>query len=124
MNVTVRNVITSMRLISAFDWSEFFESVSLVDAILWTDTDFAAPDFRHEIVTAAPSKNSLAAHRTMSGKLPGGRFLTRKAFATKCKKELTQARTAAAIPAIISSRKGVRIFEPELSFRVPLRSLA
>jgi cyclic beta-1,2-glucan synthetase len=45
MNVTVRNVITSMRLISAFDWAEFFESVSLVDAILWTDNGFAAPDF-------------------------------------------------------------------------------
>jgi cyclic beta-1,2-glucan synthetase len=45
MNVTVRNVITSMRLISAFDWAEFFESVSLVDAILWTDSGFAAPDF-------------------------------------------------------------------------------
>jgi len=44
-NVTVRNVITSMRLISAFDWAEFFESVSLVDAILWTDNGFAAPDF-------------------------------------------------------------------------------
>ena len=45
MNVTVRNVITSMHVISAFDWAEFFESVSLVDAILWTDTGFAAPDF-------------------------------------------------------------------------------
>ena len=45
MHVTVRNVITSMRLISAFDWAAFFESVSLVDAILWTDTDGAAPDF-------------------------------------------------------------------------------
>ncbi|MGE5302626.1 MAG: GH36-type glycosyl hydrolase domain-containing protein [Alphaproteobacteria bacterium] len=45
MNVTVRNVITSMRLMSAFDWAEFFESVSLVDATLWTDTGFAAPDF-------------------------------------------------------------------------------
>ena len=45
MNVTVRNVITSMRLISAFAWAEFFESVSLVDAILWSDTGFAAPDF-------------------------------------------------------------------------------
>ena len=32
MNVTVRNVITSMRLMSAVDWAEFFESVSLVDA--------------------------------------------------------------------------------------------
>ena len=45
MHVTVRNVITSMRLISAFDWAAFFESVSLVDAILWTDTGGAAPDF-------------------------------------------------------------------------------
>jgi cyclic beta-1,2-glucan synthetase len=44
-NVTVRNVITSMRLISAFDWAEFFESVSLVDEILWADNGFAAADF-------------------------------------------------------------------------------
>ena len=45
MNVTVRNVITSMRLISAVDWTEFFESVSLVDAALRADSDFAAMDF-------------------------------------------------------------------------------
>ncbi len=45
MNVTVRNVITSMRLMSTFDWAEFFESVSLVDAMLRADTDFAALDF-------------------------------------------------------------------------------
>src|ERR1043165_86608 len=34
-----------MRLMSAFDWAEFFESVSLVDAILQADIDFAALDF-------------------------------------------------------------------------------
>ena len=45
MNVTVRNVITSMRLISAVDWAEFFESVSLVDAELRAGSDFAAMDF-------------------------------------------------------------------------------
>src|ERR1700692_1686261 len=33
MSVSVRNIITSMRLTSAFDWQEFFESVSLIDAI-------------------------------------------------------------------------------------------
>lgn len=33
-NVTVRNIITSMRLISDVAWSEFFEDVSLVDAEL------------------------------------------------------------------------------------------
>jgi cyclic beta-1,2-glucan synthetase len=45
MNVTVRNVITSMRLISAVDWAEFFESVSHVDAVLRAGSDFALMDF-------------------------------------------------------------------------------
>jgi cyclic beta-1,2-glucan synthetase len=45
MTVTVRNIITSMRLLSAFDWSEFFERVSLVDEVLRADSNFAAMDF-------------------------------------------------------------------------------
>ncbi len=45
MNVTVRNVITSMRLISWFDWAEFVESVSLVDEALRSEGDFDAMDF-------------------------------------------------------------------------------
>ncbi|HVO03828.1 MAG TPA: hypothetical protein VMT54_16625, partial [Candidatus Cybelea sp.] len=44
-NVTVRNIITSMRLISGIDWTKLFESVSLVDARLRTDSHFAAMDF-------------------------------------------------------------------------------
>jgi len=44
-NVTVRNIITSMRLMSDVDWSEFFESVSLVNAALYESSDFAAMDF-------------------------------------------------------------------------------
>ncbi|MDH5668858.1 MAG: protein ndvB, partial [Nitrospira sp.] len=45
MSVTVRNIITSMRLTSAFDWSEFFESVSPIDTILRTDPRYAEMDF-------------------------------------------------------------------------------
>ncbi len=45
LNVTVRNVITSMRLMSALDWTEFFESVSLVDEVLRSGSQFAAMDF-------------------------------------------------------------------------------
>jgi len=45
MTVTVRNIITSMRLTSAFDWQEFFESVSLVDEILREGSNFAEMDF-------------------------------------------------------------------------------
>jgi cyclic beta-1,2-glucan synthetase len=44
-NVSVRNVITSMRLMSDIDWADLFESVSLVDARLRAGSDFAAMDF-------------------------------------------------------------------------------
>jgi cyclic beta-1,2-glucan synthetase len=44
-NVTIRNVITSMRLMSAIDWRELFESVSLVDAALRAESNFAELDF-------------------------------------------------------------------------------
>ena len=45
MNVTVRNVITSMRLISCCDWAEFVEEVSAVDEVLGTAGAFVASDF-------------------------------------------------------------------------------
>jgi cyclic beta-1,2-glucan synthetase len=45
MNATVRNVITSMRLISAFDWAAFFESVSLVDDALAVHPGYQAAEF-------------------------------------------------------------------------------
>jgi cyclic beta-1,2-glucan synthetase len=45
MNVTVRNVITSMRLVSTINWAEWFESVNIVDGTLRAASDFAAMDF-------------------------------------------------------------------------------
>jgi cyclic beta-1,2-glucan synthetase len=44
-SVTVRNIITSMRTISAVDWADLFEGVSLVDAVLREDSDFGEMDF-------------------------------------------------------------------------------
>ncbi|MEO7391807.1 MAG: glucoamylase family protein, partial [Ramlibacter sp.] len=44
-NVTVRNIITSMRLIADIDWAELFESVSLVDERLRAGSPFADMDF-------------------------------------------------------------------------------
>src|SRR6185369_14323661 len=44
-NLTVRNIITSMRLVSDIDWATWFENVSLVDARLRAGSDFAAMDF-------------------------------------------------------------------------------
>jgi cyclic beta-1,2-glucan synthetase len=45
MSVTVRNIITSMRLTSAFDWQTFIESVSLVDEVLRSNAGYAEMDF-------------------------------------------------------------------------------
>jgi len=54
-NVTVRNVITSMRLVSALDWAKIFESSSLVDAALRAEifpraiaTDMRSKDWRED----------------------------------------------------------------------------
>ncbi|HEY5347708.1 MAG TPA: glucoamylase family protein, partial [Rhizomicrobium sp.] len=44
-NVTVRNVITGMKLLSAIDWAEFVEEVSLVDIVLRQGSAFEAMDF-------------------------------------------------------------------------------
>ncbi len=45
VNLSVRNVITSLRLISSVDWAKFFESVSLVDELMREQSAFAAFDF-------------------------------------------------------------------------------
>lgn len=44
-NVTVRNIITSLRLISEIDWNDIVESVCLVDDALAADSAFRAMDF-------------------------------------------------------------------------------
>src|SRR5579859_59275 len=43
--VTVRNIVTSMRLISDVDWTELVESISLVDEILAEGIAFGDMDF-------------------------------------------------------------------------------
>ena len=44
-SITVRNIITSMRLISDLDWTELVEAVSLVDEVFAAGSNFAAMDF-------------------------------------------------------------------------------
>ncbi|MFZ5720147.1 MAG: GH36-type glycosyl hydrolase domain-containing protein [Pseudomonadota bacterium] len=44
-SVTVRNIVTSMRFISEVDWTELFESMSLVDDVLRAGSLFAQMDF-------------------------------------------------------------------------------
>jgi len=44
--VSVANIMTSMRLLSGLNWQEFFESLSLVDRILEKDPVYKKMDFR------------------------------------------------------------------------------
>ena len=44
-NLTVRNIITSMRTMAAFDWQNWFEEVSAVDACLRRSPAFGGMDF-------------------------------------------------------------------------------
>jgi cyclic beta-1,2-glucan synthetase len=44
-NATVRNIITSSRLMSVFDWRIFFEETSLVDEVLRKDQGYRRMDF-------------------------------------------------------------------------------
>ena len=60
MNVTVRNIIPSMRLMMDFDWHEFVESVSLVDEILRAKATSPKWTLPREIPIAMRSRTSLA----------------------------------------------------------------
>ena len=120
MNVTVRNVITSMRMISAVDWAEFFESVSLVDVALRTDGDFARMDF--------PTRDS---YRHAVEDLARGSGRTEPEIAQLA---IAAAKRAASQPPGVGSgaeliehepgyyliSKGRRAIEKEIGFRVPI----
>ncbi len=73
-NWTVRNIITSLRAISAFDWPAFVEGLSLVDECLRGHDGYRAMDFltrdryRHaieEIALRSPRSELEIARRTM-----------------------------------------------------------
>jgi cyclic beta-1,2-glucan synthetase len=44
-NVTVRNIVTSLVQLSALDWADIVEQLSVVDAVLGAGSDFGALDF-------------------------------------------------------------------------------
>ena len=122
MNVTVRNVITSMRLMSAVDWAEFFESVSLVDEVLRAESDFAAMDFptrdryRHAIEELARGSGRTeieVARRALEA--------AQRAAPSRRRRRRDAAREQDPGYYLISS--GRAAFERELGFRAPVRRL-
>jgi cyclic beta-1,2-glucan synthetase len=110
-NVTVRNIITSMRLMSDVDWAEFFESVSLVDEVLNSSSEFAAMDFA--------TRNL---YRTAIEELGRGSRLSELQIARQV---LTTAAAAATAresdPGFHLIADGRRKLERAIGFRAPLR---
>ncbi len=120
-NVTTRNIITSMRLVSDVNWMELVESISLVDDALQSGSDFASMDF--------PTRNL---YRTAIEELARGSKLTELEIARA-------ALVAAADPTRQTCRAGGEIdsrehdpgyhliaggrptFERTVGFRAPLR---
>ena len=117
MTVTVRNVITSMRLTSAFDWPDFFESASLVDEVLRSGSNFAEMDFatrdyyRHAIedLSRATSHSEIEIAR---------RAVQR---ANRSAVNINEGDERFADPGYYLIAQGRLAFERELGFRVPWR---
>ncbi len=115
-NVTVRNIITSMRLMSDVDWAELFESVSLVDEVLRSGSDFASMDF--------PTRNL---YRNAIEQLARGSHLTELEIAQRA---LVVTENVANEGAAVTDRErdpgyrliaaGRRAFEKASGYRAPL----
>jgi cyclic beta-1,2-glucan synthetase len=121
--VTVRNIITSMRLTSAWDWRAFFESTSLVDAILREGTRFAEMDFttrdsyRHAIEDLARgSKRS----ETEVARKATERARHAAAEGTNHSRDSAEA-DRRGDPGFYLISQGRRAFERELGFHIPWR---
>ena len=111
-NVTVRNVITSMRSISAVDWADLFESVSLVDAVLRDDTDFADMDF--------PTRDR---YRRAIEELSRGSSYTELEIADRVVQTARGGRSSRERdPGFALIAGGRQAFETRVGFRAPLRT--
>jgi cyclic beta-1,2-glucan synthetase len=112
-HATVRNVITSMRLLSSADWADFFESVSLVHEALCDGTRVAEMDF------ATRDRYRHAVEELSRGSPHDELEVARRAV-------VMAASAAAADPRIRDPgyyliAKGRSRLERELDFRVPAR---
>jgi cyclic beta-1,2-glucan glucanotransferase len=120
MNATVRNVITSMRVITAFDWAAFFESVSLVNATLATHPGFQEMDFAtrdryrqavEDLARGAGLPEVEVAHRVVA-----------RAVSAASAAGGGDANAREGDPGYYLISKGRPAFEREIGYRVPARN--
>ncbi|HEY1615777.1 MAG TPA: glucoamylase family protein [Rhizomicrobium sp.] len=115
-NVTVRNVITSMRLVSMLNWAEFVESINRIDAILRGGSDFAAMDFpTRDLYRRAVEDLSRASGREESE-------VAERALAAATRSRTVTRDARENDPGYFLISRGRRSFEEELGCRIPLRT--
>ncbi len=117
-HATVRNVITSMRLLSSIDWADFFESVSLVHESLCDGTrvremDFSTRDqYRHAVeeLSRGSGHDELDVARR-AVRMAGDAAARGDATAGACRSD----------PGYYLIAEGRSRLEKDLGFRVPAR---
>ncbi|WP_374618204.1 GH36-type glycosyl hydrolase domain-containing protein [Pandoraea sp.] len=120
-NMTVRNIITSLRDMRAFDWQPLFEDVSLVDAHLrlnlgYAEMDFATRDqYRHEIEKLAARSPSTELEVTDA--LNSKAAAAAASFDASTQPDVLRRR---ADPGYYLLSAGRRAFERDIGYRVPL----
>jgi cyclic beta-1,2-glucan synthetase len=114
-HVTVRNVITSMRLLSAVDWNEFFESVSLVEEALREGTRVAEMDF------ATRDRYRRAVEELSRGAGLSEVEIARRAAVRARQAAKEQAEVRFTDPGYYLISRGRQELEKELRYRVPVR---
>jgi cyclic beta-1,2-glucan synthetase len=115
-NVTVRNIITSMRLLSDLDWTEFFESVSLVDAQLRASVEFEAMDF------ATRTLYRSAVEELARGSKMGEIAVAKAAIAAAARAPIGGADGRASDPGFHLIAEGRPALERQLGYRATARS--
>ncbi len=107
-NVSVRNIFTSMRLITDVDWMDWFESVSLIDAMLRTCEGYGDMDFA--------TRNM---YRSAIEELARGSTHTEHEIARRVTEEARACPTGERIadPGFYLIREGRPGFETKLAFR-------
>ncbi len=114
-HVTVRNVITSMRLLSVFDWNDFFESVSVVEEVLRDGTRVAEMDF------ATRDRYRRAVEELARGSGATEVEVARTAVSRARQAAEDGAGARQSDPGYYLISRGRAVLERELRYRVPIR---
>jgi cyclic beta-1,2-glucan synthetase len=116
--VTVRNIITSMRLISDIDWTELFERISPVDEVLAGGSGFLDMDFpTRNLYRSAIEKLARGSNRA---EIDVARCAVLAAEQAPCADPADRRRNDPGYHLLAGGR---RAFEAAIGFRPPLRSV-